>query len=73
MRQRGTLRLITRNNGFTYFVLRGRPLGFDYELGERFAESLGVKLEVIVPPDWKDVIPMLEAGEGDIVGANLTV
>lgn len=73
IRARGTLRLLTRNNGFTYFVLRGRPLGFDYELAEGLADHLGVQLEVIVPPDWKDLIPMLQRGEGDLIGASLAI
>jgi len=71
VRERGVLRLLTRNNGFTYFVLRGRRLGFDYELAERFAKNIGVKLEVIVPANWGDLIPMLQRGEGDVIGAGM--
>lgn len=73
IKERGVLRMLTRNNGNSYFVLRGRPLGFDYELGKRFADYLGVKFEPVVPPDWKDLAPMLLSGEGDIIGAGVTV
>lgn len=73
IRERGALRLLTRNNGFTYFVLRGRRLGFDYELAERFAKQIGVKLEVVVPPNWGDLIPMLQSGQGDLIGAGMGI
>ncbi len=73
VRERGVLRLLTRNNGFTYFVLRGRQLGFDYELAERFAKHIGVKLEVNVPANWGDLIPMLQRGQGDLIGAGMGV
>ena len=73
IKARGSLRLLTRNNGNTYFVHRGERLGFDYELAQRFARRLGVSLEVIVPRNHGDLIPMLIAGEGDIAGAALNV
>ena len=73
IRKRGKLRLLTRNNGFSYFVLRGERMGFDYEMGLRLAKRLGVKLEIIVPPNWGDLIPMLERGEGDIVAAGINI
>ncbi len=73
IRQRGVLRLLTRNNGNTYFILRGKQLGFDYTMAERFAQSIGVKLEVIVPPGWNDLIPMILDGQGDIIGAAMNI
>lgn len=73
IRERGVLRLLTRNNGTSYFVWHGRQVGFDYELGELFAEALGVRLDVVVPPHWGDLLPMIERGEGDIAAAGITV
>ncbi len=73
IKERGVLRLLTRNNGNTYHVLRGRRLGFDYIMAERLARSLGVKLEVIVPANWSDLIPMLRNGQGDIIGAAMNI
>jgi membrane-bound lytic murein transglycosylase F len=73
VKKRGSLRLLTRNNATSYFVWHGRMLGFDYELGERFASWLGVSLEVVVPPNWGDVLPMLADGKGDVAAAGLTI
>ncbi|MEM7365267.1 MAG: membrane-bound lytic murein transglycosylase MltF [Pseudomonadota bacterium] len=71
IRERGRLRMITRNNAATYFLWRGQLLGFEYELAERFADELGVTLDVIVAPSHEQLLPMLEAGEGDFVAAYL--
>jgi membrane-bound lytic murein transglycosylase F len=73
IKQRGVLRVLTRNNGQTYFVLRGRRMGFDYELVEKLAQRLGEELEVVVPTNWGDLLPMLQRGEGDLIAAAVTV
>ena len=42
----GKLVVLTLYSSTTYFIYRGEPMGFQYELAEQFARSLGVKLEV---------------------------
>lgn len=71
LKTRGRLRMITTNNAATYFLWRGELLGFEYELGKRFAESQDLRLEVIVARNHDDMLPMLLAGEGDFVAAFL--
>lgn len=67
-----TLRVVTRNSAVNYFVWRGQLMGFEYELARRFAEDLGVRLEVVVAEDHDDLLPMLRAGDADIAAAFLT-
>ena len=69
---RGVLRVLTRNSAATYFIWRGRLMGFEYDLARRFAESLGVRLEMVVPPTRSDLLPWLKDGYGDLVAAGLT-
>jgi membrane-bound lytic murein transglycosylase F len=71
LRDRRRLRMITTNNAATYFLWRGELLGFEYELGKRFAEQLDLRLEVVVARDHDELLPMLLAGEGDFVAAFL--
>ena len=66
------IRLITRNNGASYFLWRGRLMGFEYDMATRFARRTGVHLEVVVAPTHADLLPMLESGEGDFVAAFMT-
>lgn len=67
-----TLRVVTRNSAANYFVWRGKLMGFEYELARRFAERLGVRLEVVVAEDRDAMLPMLREGRADIAAAFLT-
>lgn len=68
-----TLRVITRNHPLSYYIYRGTRRGFDFELINRFAEEQGLVIEVVVPPEWSDMIPWLYQGKGDVIAAQLTV
>ncbi|WP_426417148.1 membrane-bound lytic murein transglycosylase MltF [Aestuariirhabdus sp. LZHN29] len=48
LKQQNTLLMLTRNTPTTYFNDRDEPSGFEYELARRFADELGVELEVRV-------------------------
>ena len=69
----GKLRAITTYSGTTYFLYRGRTMGFDYELLQRFAEYLGVELEVVIAKDENNLIRMLNSGQGDIIAYGYTI
>jgi len=73
IRRRKVLRVLTRNNGITYWLHRGREVGFEYELAKAFADKLGVRLEMVVPPARRDLIPWLREGKGDLIAAMLTI
>ncbi len=68
----GCLRLITANNPHCYYIYRDTPMGFEHDLAQAFACSLGVRLDVVVP-GWGDIIGALSRDEGDLIGASLTV
>jgi membrane-bound lytic murein transglycosylase F len=73
IRKRGVLRVLTRNSGTTYFLHRGEELGFEYELVREFAQTLGVRLELVVPPSREALATYLREGKGDLVAAGLAV
>jgi len=71
--ERGSLRAITTYSGTTYFLYRGRPMGFDYELLQMFADDLGVELEIVIARDENKLIEMLNSGKGDIIAYGYTI
>lgn len=73
IRERGAVRMLTRNSAATYFIWRGQLVGFEYELARRFARRLGVRLEVVVAPDRASLLSWLRQGRGDFVAAGLTI
>ena len=48
-------------------------MGYEYDLVKRFADHLGVGLELKVVKEIPQMIEKLHDGEGDIIAFNLTV
>ena len=71
--KRGELRVITRNNAVSFFLERGQPRGFDYELAAMLAKKLKVRLTMVVPPSHDLMAPWLLEGRGDVIAASYTV
>lgn len=72
MKKRGVLRVLTRNNAINYWLYRGREVGFEYDMVKAFADKLGLRLEMVIPPRREDLIPWLNQGRGDLIAAGLT-
>ena len=56
----GELVVLTLYSSTTYFIYRGQEMGFQYELSEQFAKSLGVKLRVEVARNVSELIQRME-------------
>ena len=65
VRRSGVLRVVTRNSASTVTVELGGLEGFEYDLALRFAQSLGLRLELSIPPPDVDPVDWLEQGYGD--------
>ncbi|NVJ07325.1 transporter substrate-binding domain-containing protein [Myxococcus sp. AM001] len=72
IRKRGVLRVLTRNSAVSYYLHRGDQAGFDYHLANMIAKELGVRLEIVVPPTFDQLIPWLTEGRGDLIAAAMT-
>ncbi|MEY8707614.1 transporter substrate-binding domain-containing protein [Bacteroides faecichinchillae] len=69
----GELVVLTLYSSTSYFIYRGQEMGFQYELSEQFAKSLGVKLRIEVANNVHELIQKLLAGEGDMIAYNLPI
>lgn len=69
----GELVVLTLYSSTSYFIYRGQEMGFQYELSEQFAKSLGVKLRIKVAKNVHELIEKLSAGEGDLIAYNLPI
>lgn len=67
IRQRGVLRVITRVDPQNYFLRKGKPAGFEYELVERFARAQGLELEFLIGESDQEILNWLRRGAGDLV------
>jgi len=69
----GKLRALTTYSGTSYFLYRGKAMGFEYELLKRFADYLDVELELIISNDIDSLFNELNRGDADIVAHTLTI
>ncbi|MGR8921606.1 MAG: transglycosylase SLT domain-containing protein [Gammaproteobacteria bacterium] len=69
--ERRVLRVITRIDAHNYFLERGRPAGFEYDLVRRFARGQGLGIEVLVAEDDAQALEWLRAGAGDLVSTRV--
>ena len=54
-----TLRVVTLSRSTSYFDYKGEEMGFEFELAQRFAQSLGVNLKVVTAKDEHEMIQKL--------------
>ena len=73
IRQYGALKVVTEYNSISYFLYRGQPLGFQFELLQELANHLNLALEVSVSNDLEKNFSDLQAGGVDMIAMNLTV
>lgn len=72
IKERTVLKAITTYSSTNYFLYKGRPMGYEYELLQRLADHLGLNLEIIISKDKEDAYKMLWNGDGDIIAMGLT-
>ena len=73
IRQRGNLVVVTDYNSTNYFIYRGQPMGFQYDLLKELEKHLGIKLEIKVNNDLEDNFECLTEGSCDLIALNLTI
>ncbi len=67
IKDKGELTAVTLNTSTSYFIYKTQQMGYEYDLIEDFAESLGVELKIKVAENVTRLEEMLQNGEADIV------
>jgi len=73
IREKGRLKVVTEYNSISYFIYRGQPLGFQYEMLQELANYLDLELEVTVSNDLEKNFRDLREENVDLIAMNLTV
>jgi membrane-bound lytic murein transglycosylase F len=71
--KRGKLVAVTDYNSINYFIYKGEPMGFNYELLKAFTDHLGIDLEIITENQINQALNLLNSGEADLLALGLTV
>lgn len=73
IRENGRLVVLTDFNSTNYFIYRGQPMGYQYELLQELADHLRLKLDVIVSNDLEESFSYLTDGKCNLLALNLTI
>jgi membrane-bound lytic murein transglycosylase F len=73
IKARGRIIALTDFNSTDYFIYKGEPMGFTYEMLGLFARHIGVDLEIVTEHDTQKAIGLLQAGKADILAIGLPV
>jgi membrane-bound lytic murein transglycosylase F len=71
--QKGKLTVLAENSSTSFFIYRGKRMGFEYEILKEFCRELGVELEIKIVTNLDDLTKMLNDGEGDLVACNYAI
>ncbi len=69
----GRLRVLTSYSAINYYIYRGEPLGYQYEMLRTLSASLGVKLELSVERDIYEAFEKLASGHAHLLAMDMTV
>ncbi len=69
----GKLVAVTDYNATSYFIYKGEPMGYQYDMLRDLASFLGLKLELVAENDIDKSFEMLKSGKVDIIANSLAV
>jgi membrane-bound lytic murein transglycosylase F len=72
IKERGYLHAITNYNSSSYFIYRGQPMGFQYDMLKAYCEYLDVELKITVYSNVEEAFQMVNNGDVDLIGVDLT-
>ena len=73
IRSEGKLRALVAYSATGYFLFKGQPMGYEYELLKRLADHLNLELEVRVVNDLDQMLEVLQSGQVDLVAHGLAI
>lgn len=71
--ERGYINALVDNNSISYFIYKGHPMGYEYELLKLLADELKVDLKIKVTSGLERAVDQLNSGEADIIAFPLAI
>ena len=73
IRGKGKIIAVVDYNSTNYFIYRGEPMGYQFDMLKEFATHLGIDLDILVENDLDKSFELLNSGSSDLIALNLTV
>lgn len=71
IQERGSIRAAVDNNSTSYYIYRGRRMGYEFELLRDLGKNLGVQVEFVIVSDIQEAFEKLDEGKVDVIAMNL--
>ena len=68
-----TLKVGTLYSALSYFIYKGEPMGYDYDLVEQFGRDKGVAIDIVVAHSLPTHLAMLDSGTIDLAAYEIPV
>ena len=73
IKESDTINVITLYSSMSYFLYKGEPMGYEYELLKDFADAEKLKINIKIAPNINRLTEMLLNGEGDLIMYNIPI
>jgi membrane-bound lytic murein transglycosylase F len=73
IQEKGEINVLTLSGSMSYFIYKGEPRGYEYELLNDFAESNNLKVNIKLAENETKLMEMLLKGEGDLIACNIPI
>lgn len=73
LKAKGKIVAITGYNNYSYFIYKGKAMGFEYEILKKFANSFGLELEFKLKRNLNEMFSDLKNNKADLIAYNLTI
>jgi len=73
IQEKEILTVLAENSPSSYFLYKGRNMGFEYELLHEFAKDMDIRINVKMMHDLDSMQNKLNNCEGDLIACNLTI
>jgi len=68
----GVLKVMTTYTGTSYFLYKGQPMGFEYDLLKKFAKEKKLKIDIRIVSSLDSMFYYLNKGEVDLIAHGIT-
>lgn len=73
IQEKEVLTILAENSPTSYFLYKGRNMGFEYELLHEFSKDMDIRIQVKMMHNLDSMLTALNNCEGDLIACNLTV
>ncbi len=69
----GVLTILAENSPASFFIYKGKNMGYEYELLHEFAKDMNIELKIIMMHNLDSMFVALKQCKGDLIACNLTI